>query len=175
MISDPRFPRLVYFLLLAAGVSDWVRNYARMPARMASHFGANGQPNGWQTKEMFFVFTVGAVLMISVVGFVIPWTLSAMPNRLINLPQKEYWLAAERRAETFRFFGTQMGWFGCAVLFVILYAISQAIQANLPEGHFNSGGMWLVLVAFVVFSIVWLVHFLLHFSRVPQKNSLHQS
>jgi Predicted membrane protein len=54
-MNDLRIPRIVYGFLLAIGVLDWVRRYALLPARMASHFGPHGEVTDWQSKEQFFM------------------------------------------------------------------------------------------------------------------------
>ena len=136
---------------------------------MASHFNAHGVPNGWQPKPAFFIL-IGVVIIIPAIpAFIVPRRFLSMPPDKINLPNKSYWLAPERRAETGRFFSAQMVWFGCALLFLLLYAMSQAIDANLPGvGHSDWQGMCYALGAFMLFMVVWIVHLLRHFSRVPE-------
>ncbi|MDP9148271.1 MAG: hypothetical protein M3N22_11480, partial [Acidobacteriota bacterium] len=102
------------------------------------------------------------------ISFLLPIFLRMLPNEAINLPNKGYWLAAERRPGTFRFIGAQLGWFGCSILFLLLYATTQAIRANLaPSMPFAARGMWLMLSGFLFFLILWAAHFVMHFTRVP--------
>jgi len=76
------------------------------------------------------------------IEFLLPIAVAAAPAELINLPRKDYWLRPERRKETFRFLRARLEWFACGVLFVLLYATSQAINANLPDnGPFRAKGM----------------------------------
>jgi len=72
-----------------------------------------------------------AIVMIGI-EFLLPIAVAAAPAELINLPRKDYWLGPERRKETFRFLRARLEWFACGVLFVLLDATSQAINANLP-------------------------------------------
>jgi uncharacterized membrane protein len=168
-MSDPFLPRIIYFFLLATGILDWVRRYPQLPARMASHFGANGVPNNWQSKEAFFFGMAGALSISFVVSFLLPRLINALPVNLINLPNKEYWLAAERREGTSRYMSAMMGWFGCALLFLLLFATSQAINANLPAvGRFDGQAMKMVLVGFLLFTGIWLILLMRHFYRPPQ-------
>ena len=99
-MNDPRIPRIVYGFLLAIGVLDWVRRYPLLPARMASHFGPHGEVTNWQSKEQFFMTMVVVVGVSLVAGFVVPQLIGVLPANMVNLPHKEYWLAAERREET---------------------------------------------------------------------------
>ena len=127
-MNDPRIPRIVYGLLLAIGVLDWVRRYPLLPARMASHFGPHGEVTNWQSKEQFFMTMVVVVGVSFVAGFVVPQLIGVLPANMVNLPHKEYWLAAERREETMRYLSMKMGWFACAVLFLLLFVTYRSNQ-----------------------------------------------
>jgi uncharacterized membrane protein len=171
-VNDSRFPNAVYVLLLVLGVQQWVRAYPQLPPIMASHFDAFGTPNGWQPKQAFFLVSSMVVAMTGLTSFLMPRLLNRLSPKIINLPHKAYWLAPERREETWKYFRAQMAWFGCALLFLLLYAVSLAINANLPSiGHFDSRGMWLVLGGFFLFSIIWTVRFLRHFYNAPRSDS----
>jgi hypothetical protein len=65
-----------------------------------------------------------------VAGFVVPLLIGVLPANVVNLPHKEYWLAAERREETMRYLSMKMGWFACAALSLLLFLTSEAINAN---------------------------------------------
>ena len=41
--------------------------WSRLPERMATHFGANGQPNGWMPRETSVYFGVGVVAFVLIV------------------------------------------------------------------------------------------------------------
>lgn len=171
-MNDSRFPALFFLLLLALAMLQWVHAYPQLPDRMASHFSANGTPNGWQPKQAFFLVMPLVVVLCAVMSFLVPRVIALMPSDKINLPNKDYWLAPERRDETWRFFGAQMAWFGCALLFLLLSAASLAINANLPSiGQFDSQRMWYVLAGFVIFVVIWMIHFVRHFFNVPNSHA----
>jgi uncharacterized membrane protein len=170
-MNDPRLPRFVYFLLLILGLLNWVRIYPQIPARMASHFDAYGAPNGWAPKEMFFVLMFLVVALTAIPTFMVHRLINPDRPDRVNLPNKSYWLAPEHFPELQRFFSAQMAWFGCGVLFVLLFGTTQAINANLPGGHFDSTAMFHVIVAFVLLTILWTILLIRHFSRVPPSSS----
>jgi uncharacterized membrane protein len=166
-MSDPRIPRIVYLLLLIIGLLQIAHIYPELPARVASHFDANGNPNGWAPKEGFLILTFMIVGIPAVILFAGPNLAKIKRPERINLPNKDYWLAPEHAEETQRFFRTQMSWFACGVLFVLLYGTSQAMNANLPGAHFDSTKMFRVISAFVAFAILWTILTIRHFSHVP--------
>ena len=167
-MNDPRLPKLVFFLMLVLGLLQWAHVYRLLPNIMASHFAANGTPNGFQTKQAFFILMF-VILGTSVfVSFGVPRILARQPAGRINLPNKAFWLAPERRHETVTFFRSQMGWFGCAILFVLLYGTSLAINANLSPYHkFDSVSMLYVMIGFTLFTVIWSIFFIRHFYKTP--------
>jgi len=167
-MNDSRLPALLYVFLLLLAVLQWVRVYPQLPPTMAAHFAGDGTPNGWQPKQAFFIFTAVVVAITTLPSFLLPRLFGSLPASMINLPHKAYWLAPERREETTRYFRSRMAWFGCALLFLLLYTISEAINANLPNiRHFDAQGMLFVLGGFILFCIVWTIYFLRHFYNVP--------
>lgn len=171
-MNDARIPTSLFLLMVLFAILQCARVYPQLPDVMASHFNAHGTPNDWQPKPAFFIL-IGVVILVSAIpAFLVPRRLPSMSPDKMNLPNKSYWLAPERREETWRFFRVQMAWWGCALLFILLYAMFQAINANLPSvGHFNSAGMLYVLVAFLLFSVAWVVHLIRHFSKLPDSES----
>src|SRR3974390_2435365 len=120
-MTDSRLPSLIYFGLLVLGVLHWAGVYSQLPDTMASHFAANGTPNGWQPKQMFFVLIAIIIAVSAFPTFFVTRSIRKRPPEKLNLPNKEYWLSSEHQEETWRFIGAFMAWFGCAVLFVLLY------------------------------------------------------
>jgi uncharacterized membrane protein len=160
-----RLPGSIFALLILYGVLQ-ARFYAsKMPEVMASHFGASGRPNGWQTHSAFFLTELLVVALATLVGFVVPWTIKAIPVSLINLPNKEHWLAPERREVTLAFFRAQFAWMGCALLAFLLFVMELAFRANLATPHqLNNTAFIAGLVIFLVFTTIWSIRFITHFS-----------
>ena len=165
---DSRLPKLIFVLLVLYAAVHFSNLYPQLPDVVASHFNARGAENGWQTKQAFFsVFIVVSVLPI-VVGFGVPRIIAAVPAQLINLPNKQYWLAPEHRAETMAFLDAYFAWFACAIFLIIILTFDYAIQSNLhPENPPNPARMWYVLVGFLLFTLVWVVRMLARFLRPP--------
>jgi hypothetical protein len=87
-----RVPQAVFLLLVFLGFLQ-AKNFASaMPGVMATHFGASGSANGWQTKTQFFVVEIVMLGVCLLIGFGIPFIISKAPPSLINLPNKEFWL-----------------------------------------------------------------------------------
>ena len=152
--------------LLVAAVLQVLYYYPQLPATVASHFDAAGLPNGWSSKAAFFGLYAFMVALQLLIFRVLPPRLGRLPSRLISLPNRDFWMAPERREDTLAYFTRSMAWFGFASILVGVITIQLVIEANLAQAPLNSAGMWVLLAAFLLFIIVWLARLLLRFGRI---------
>ena len=164
-----RLPKLVFVGLAAYAAVHFSSYYSQLPDVVASHFNGRGVANGWQTKSAFFTVFIGVSVLSVVIGFGIPRIISAMPQQLINLPNKKYWLSPERLVETQAFLNNYFAWFGCAVFLVIIVTFDYAIQSNLhPENRPDISHMWYILAGFLSFVVLSTIRMLAKFLRPPE-------
>ena len=167
-MGDPRLPRFLYAFLILVCLLMMAYYYPQMPQRMASHFGADGRVNGWQSRDAFFVLMLLVTSTSAIVGFLAPRQIAARSNARINLPHRDYWLAPERRERTMRFISATMAWFACGILLVLVSGTFLALRANLaPDHRFNSEAMLVVLGGFLLGLLGLLVGLVRHFRKVP--------
>ena len=153
-------------LLILASVVQIFYYYPQLPEVIASHFNSTGTANGWQPKRAFFGLYSGVLVFLVSIFLGLPPFLDRVPNSLINLPRKEYWLAPKRRAETFSFINAQMLIYGNATLAFILVVFQLALQTNLrPQKQLASTTMLPILGAYILFSLVWTVRFIRKFKK----------
>jgi uncharacterized membrane protein len=163
-----RVPQAVFALLVFLGFLQ-ARNFANaMPGVMATHFGALGSANGWQTKGQFFIVEIVMLGVCLLIGFGIPFIISKAPPSLINLPNKDFWLAPVRRDHTLAVLRMQMAWFACALLTFLIVVNQLVFNANqsVPR-HLNGPQFTIALIAFLGFTAVWIIRLIGYFSKVP--------
>lgn len=165
--------RLIYSLI--ALVLVWVAFAAyvtmtagQLPDRVATHFGASGQPDGWMTRAEHVRFTVISGLLVP--GFVLGifMVIGRFPNGALNIAHKEYWLAPERREETLTFVrlqGVRFAGMFIAFLAAIHWSILVANRHS-PVVLRGSHVGWIAGI-FVAASAVWVILFVLRFLRRP--------
>jgi len=66
-------------MMIAVAIIATVLLYPHFPARVATHWGLNGQPNGFSPKGALWVLGPGVLILILVLGAVTPWL---SPHRL---------------------------------------------------------------------------------------------
>ena len=102
----------------------------RLPERVASHFDVSGFANGFSTRLQYAVLTLGLTALLSVVpAALIGILVRRRPDR-INLPNKEYWLAPERRAAALRFLDHFANWLAAGFASFMLAAHLLLLRAN---------------------------------------------
>ena len=168
-MQDARLPKLLFVILAVGAAIYFSTYYVQMPDVVASHFNGRGVPNGWQAKPAFFGLFAAVSVLIASIGFGIPRIIASVPPQLINLPNKQYWLAPEHVAETMAFLNAYFAWFGCAVFLIVILTFDYAIQSNLhPDHRPDVSRMWYILAGFLVFMVVWLARMFTRFGRLPR-------
>jgi len=161
---------LVFVALLFAGAEFVMSTTATLPERVASHFGAGGQANGYMTRDGYrwfmLFFTVGfPALIVLAIG----WLPRLIPQ-YTNLPNREYWLTPERRAQAFDFLTVHALWFGCLIEVFICSVHWRVVQANAQYPPQLANGPFLMsLGLFLAALAVWIIMLMRQF-RIPLRD-----
>lgn len=155
--------RTILYLLIGVFLAQIVYYYPNLPENVASHFNDLGEPNGWMARQNFVIFE-GVLLLIIIFEFtLLPFFIEKMPTSLVNLPNKNYWLAAERREATFRTIKSYFEWFSVALLSLFIAVNQLVFRANINHENLLSAEIWLIIGVFFTFTIIWLIKFIRQF------------
>ena len=161
--------RLFLPLLLALIAVQMIYFYPKLPAVIASHFGGQGVPNGWMSRDFSLVFHLILLSGMLAVFFGIPKILRRIPVALINLPHKEYWLAPGRAEESLRDFETRFNLFGLAVIAFQTAVLQLVYQANLtPSPRLPSVPFVTLMALFFVALAAFLISIFRRFGKPPE-------
>jgi uncharacterized membrane protein len=159
-----RFFLPLFLALSAAALGFVVVSAGALPERVASHFARGGLPNGWMTRGSYLtvvafsatLLPLATVLLLSVVTRVLP--------RALNMPNRDYWLAPERREAT-RAALAGFGWaFAC-----ILTLFFAGIHWTILDAHTNApprlaeAPVHALVIGFAIAVAVWVVALILRF------------
>src|SRR5450631_3005064 len=111
-MSSKVIARGLFIAIALMAIVQCIHDFPLLPDRMASHFAASGAPNGWMSKTQFFIVFAVVFLPALFVEFWLHRKIEKTPGARINLPNKEFWLAPERRAKTFAYFESFFAWYG---------------------------------------------------------------
>jgi uncharacterized membrane protein len=159
--------RGIFVALLLAVAIQIAYFYPLLPDTMASHFDGAGRPNGWMSKGGFMGLYVGLLALMAANFLVLPVFLERLPVWLINLPNKSYWLAPERREQAWAKIQAYLLAFGNAAVALMLVVFQLAMLANLSESRVLSPAIWILLAAFAAFVAGCLIRLFRAFRLPP--------
>lgn len=136
------------------------------PGMVASHFNAQGEPNGRQTITQFFTTYTTIIVLEVVLFFGAPLALRYVPAEYVNLPHREYWLAPKRRAQTLADLNRRFNWLGVATVSLVLVVMQWVLSANLSgDQHLPTFAVWIPLIAYLAFALWWTARLYAAFKR----------
>jgi uncharacterized membrane protein len=128
-----RGPLAVIATLVALAVARTMSVLGALPSRMASHFDASGQPNGFMSQGTFLAFFAlvggGTVALL----LAIPQLARAVPPSLVNIPNRDYWLTPERLPRVHQKLSTWAGWFAASLTLFLVAVLELVLRANLAR------------------------------------------
>ncbi len=159
-----RLSRALLAFLAVGFLGQILYYFPNLPGNMASHFNGLGEPDGWMSKQSFLILE-GVILLIIIAEFtLLPLAIAKMPQSLITLPNKDYWLADEKRGATFSTIQHYFEWFSVG-LFGLFIAINEMVfRANLAKQNL-SNSIWIILAVYFLFVGIWLIKFILQFRK----------
>jgi serine/threonine-protein kinase len=135
----------------------------QLPERVASHFSAAGEPNGWMSRSAYlqFIGIFGAVVPLFVVV-----VFRLVPVNLINVPNRDFWFAPERSAQSREYLFRQSFWFADLMIGFFIGVHLAVVQANGHSPAQLSLSMLLGVTGIFLFGILlWTANLFRRFSR----------
>ncbi len=120
---------IVFVCLVVAAAAFVFSTIDQLPETVATHYGAGGRANGWMTRSGYLLFMMVFLLGFStLVSFLIGFIPHMLPS-LTSIPNRDYWLAEERREGLLQFLSSHGWWLGCLIVLLsgsMHYAILEA-------------------------------------------------
>jgi hypothetical protein len=145
------------FVLLVAGATAfiWLTSLS-LPDVVASHFAVDGTANGSMSRGAYLGVMLAVVIGLPALITVVSYFALAAPRARINLPNRDYWLAPERRAGTVSYLRAQLARFSAVLLVFLCYVHWLVVRANvIRPPRLSAPWINVGLVGFAVFAIVW--------------------
>jgi len=162
-----KIPWIAFALALLFAIFYISSTVSSLPPMVASHFDGAGFATAHFTRAFYtkFVFGMG-------VGF--PVAMVALLNLIyskasdMKMPNRDYWLAPERIAQTRALLVAHAVWFGCLVVAMVCYMhwLVLAAHRSVPP-HLSNQMVMGGLLAFMAIALGWVVTLLRAF-RLPR-------
>jgi len=133
---------------------------------VATHFDLEGRPDIWMDRSTYLLFSmalgIGLPLLLIGLGYVVRF----LPVNSINIPNRNYWLAPERREVTFDFLFRHLLWLACfeAIFMIGVHLLIAHANRQVPP-HLSLPLFWGVFGSALAFVAFWLWVMLRRFRR----------
>ena len=126
--------RVLFAAIVAALVAYVFVTSAQLPDPVASKFDADGKAIAYMSRDVYRMFMAGATLLVPLVLLVFLAWLPHIKPRFINIPNRDYWLAPERREETLSFLERHALVLGCgsALFFAGMHRLTAQAKSLVP-------------------------------------------
>lgn len=139
----------------------------RLPAQVASHFGPSGAPDAWNSRDAFLIGSAVLPFAMLIVFMGCARLAHWLPPEWINLPNKRYWLAPERRSGTVERMERHLLRMGIATQALLLFVFEAVLRTNASGARTLDSSSWIALVVYCIVLAGLLVHMIREF-RIPQ-------
>jgi hypothetical protein len=148
---------VVAFILISGG---------RLPASVASHFGFAGHADAFMPRPLYLTTMCAFAAGLPMLLVALPTWIARRWPRALNLPNRDYWLAPQRREATTQALTSYFVTFGVALSLLLAFVHWEVVQANLrAPPTLDNGRFAAVLLAFVLVLIFWSVCFYRRFRK----------
>ena len=136
-------------------------SYVMSPAVVPIHFGPGGIPDAWGNRSVLLEVYIGLIAGTFLLFGLMPRIIRHGPTWCINLPNKEYWLAPEHRAEAAARFAAWSHVYGFGFYLFLIVVQGAVLNSLLSEQQrLPPQLLGLATFGFVVFTLgscLWLV------------------
>lgn len=159
--------QVLFLALVLAALTQVIWQYDGLPGKVATHFNATGQANGWMTRGQHTAWHVVTLLFLAGLFQGIAWLQPRLPREYVNLPHREYWLAPERAAATHAWVVGAVRLLGCAIMLFFIALFQLIYQANLSTPPRLSLAVWWLTGGLLAVLAGVLIVLLARFGRKP--------
>jgi hypothetical protein len=155
---NPRFASIAFLLLLTLAAGFVWSSSSALPAVVASHFGASGAADGFMLRADYVLTMLLTLVGVALLVAFLPFALPHLGDGSINLPNRDYWLAPARRAQTFAFLRLHGLSFASALVAFLAYVHWLVVQANLRQPpQLSTPAIIAALLVFLAILAIWLI------------------
>ncbi len=162
-------PKLFFYLIIILSLIEAAYFYNLLPDKTAIHYNFKGQPDAWNSKTTIILINVGVVIFMALLFRVLIFFTRKIPEGLINLPNKYYWLAESRKEETYKVINDFLFWTVDITLLFFIFLFYLIYRANINNDSSIAPGIWIIMIVYIVALSVFTIKFYKYFNKVPGK------
>lgn len=160
-----RLPALVLALSLVVAATTIIATIGLLPPLVPSHIAINGRSDRVSPRDVYVAVMLGVAVGLPLLMVASMGSVRRIPPRFVNLPNRDYWLAPERRERayaTLRAFACLVG--SLVALFTLALHLL-IVTGELTQGRAPSPLFFVLLGAFVVVLLTLIAGLVRAFAR----------
>jgi uncharacterized membrane protein len=161
--------RLFFYLLIILSFIEALYFYQLMPVKTATHFNIYGQPDGWSSKSTILLINTAVVILFALIFRIIILFTPKIPEGLINLPNKHYWLSEKRKIDSYQKINNFLFWIGDITLLFFLLLFYLIYKSNINNYASISPRIWILMIAYLGVLSILTIKFYKYFNKIPDK------
>jgi uncharacterized membrane protein len=142
--------------------------YPILPESVPSHFGSNGKATSFSSKEMMIGSHLAVIGVLLVIFGIVGALLKNGKASYINVPNREYWFAPERRAQSSNDVLSLLLWILCSVLALMLLVFYSKAESAILETNKLGAAFYIGLAFFLLFDMFVVIYLIVRFSTLPR-------
>ena len=166
--------QFAYVALISAIIVSFIQLFyhlQHLPDPVASHFRADGQADDTMSRSGYGIFMSALLLGMPLIMVVSAKITNYVPTSMVNMPNKEYWLADGRREATLKEMETLLIGIGVATQFFLM-AISQLTYwSNMEGDNLSMPAFTFVMVVYLAIIVAFTAYVYWRF-RLPKDAKL---
>jgi hypothetical protein len=157
-------------VLVGAALIFVIMTGAGMPEFAATHFGMGGDPNAIMSRRGYVIYMSVFVTAVPLLVALLPRLVGQRWPHLLNISNRDHWLAPERRAHTLATIESHTMLLPAVMIAFLCFVHWLVVRANTANPPRLDEPLFLVgLGSFAVFMIGWIIAFRRRFRIDPAR------
>jgi uncharacterized membrane protein len=152
---------------MAALAAQIIFYYPELPEHMASHVDFSGKPDDWMGKTGFMALWSGMLIFMNLMVPLVNWMMKIAPRKLINVPDKEFWMGTETNRKYLAvILENMMLMMVLGIDLIFIYGMQHLYEINV---HGDSDlWSWFIVVLIILITIVPVIYLFMKLRVTPE-------
>ncbi len=168
-MKSNNFAKLFFYVIIILALVEAAYFYNLLPESTATHYNFKGRPDAWNSKSVIILINVGVIIFSALLFRILIFFTPKLPEGLINLPNKHYWLSENRKEETYKIITDFLFWTVDITLLFFVFLFFLIYRANINKDSSIAPGIWILMIAYIAVLSVFTIKFYKYFNKVPDR------
>lgn len=142
--------------------------YPILPESVPMRFGSSGKATTFSSKESMVISDLAIVGVLIVIFGVVGTLLKSKKAIYINVPNREYWFAPERREQSSNELLSLLLWILCSVMLLMLLIFYSTAESALSGNNKLGAPFYIGFAFFMLFDMFIVIYLIVRFSTIPK-------